>query len=138
VAFRCRNRYDLSRADARPWLYGIVSNLMARHRRAEVRRWRALARAAAPAAEETMADDVADRVGARALRRELTAALVELPARQREVILLIAWAELDYAEAAEALGVPLGTVRSRLHRARAALRASLAELIGDEEVTCHG
>ncbi|MBK3584480.1 sigma-70 region 4 domain-containing protein, partial [Streptomyces sp. MBT57] len=55
----------------------------------------------------------------------LAAALAGLSARNRDVLLLIAWGDLDYAEAAEALGIPIGTVRSRLHRARNALRETL-------------
>jgi RNA polymerase sigma-70 factor (ECF subfamily) len=52
-------------------------------------------------------------------------AVADLPAEQREVLLLVAWADLDYAGIARALGVPPGTVRSRLHRARQRLRRQL-------------
>ncbi|WP_434101016.1 RNA polymerase sigma factor [Streptomyces microflavus] len=131
IAFQRRRRYDLSRPQALPWLYGIVTNLIGRHRRAEARRLRALSRVAltAPAegrgAGDAMADRVVARVGAENTRRSLAAALAGLSARNRDVLLLIAWGDLDYAEAAEALGIPIGTVRSRLHRARNALREAL-------------
>ncbi|MBE8475012.1 RNA polymerase sigma factor [Streptomyces justiciae] len=130
VAFQERRRYDLTRLHARPWLYGIVTNLVGRHRRAEARRLRALARAAATGigdgdGGEALADRVTARVGAERTRAELAGALAELPARYRDVLLVIAWGDLDYAEAAEALGIPVGTVRSRLHRARAKLRVAL-------------
>lgn len=127
IAFQQRRRYDLSRPHARPWLYGIITNLVGQHRRSEARRLKALSRVAAtsPAEGEPLADRVAARVSAESSRAELAGALAELPARHRDVLLLIAWGDLDYAEAAEALDVPLGTVRSRLHRARTKLRRAL-------------
>ncbi|MGW8887372.1 RNA polymerase sigma factor [Streptomyces sp. NPDC055749] len=131
IAFQRRRRYDLSRPHALPWLYGIVTNLIGQHRRAEARRLRALSRVAVTAPAEgrgegdAMADRVVARVGAEDTRRSLAAALAGLSARNRDVLLLIAWGDLDYAEAAEALNIPMGTVRSRLHRARKALRAAL-------------
>jgi RNA polymerase sigma-70 factor (ECF subfamily) len=122
VAFARRRRYDLARPDARPWLYGIATRLISGHRRTESRRLSALSRTPVPDGSEPMADRVAEELTARAARPELHAALAALPARQRDVVLLLAWAELDYQEIAEALHVPVGTVRSRLHRARVALR----------------
>ncbi|MFF6994513.1 RNA polymerase sigma factor [Streptomyces sp. NPDC008313] len=129
TAFQQRHRYDPARGagvDARPWLFGIATNLVGRHRRAEARRFKAMARVPAPADhDEPLADRAADRVVARAVRRELAAALAALPARHRDVLLLVAWADHSYEEAAEALGIPVGTVRSRLHRARGKLRETL-------------
>jgi RNA polymerase sigma factor (sigma-70 family) len=125
VAFQRRHSYDVARLDARPWLFGIATNLMRTHRRTEARRWRALAREAAGVQDESVADAVAARVTAQAVRRELTETLARLPARQRDVLLLYAWEELDYGQIAIALAVPIGTVRSRLHRARKALQAAL-------------
>ncbi|GAA2597067.1 RNA polymerase sigma factor [Streptomyces lienomycini] len=129
TAFQQRHRYDPARsagADARPWLLGIATNLVGRHRRAEARRFRAMARVPALADhDEPLADRAADRVVARAVRRELAAALAALPARHRDVLLLVAWGDLGYGEAAQALGIPVGTVRSRLHRARSKLREAL-------------
>ena len=125
AAFRARQRYDLERPDARPWLYGIAANMIGRHRRAESRRLHALAReagrvGAGPAM--ATADEIAGRLDAVALRRELLTALARLSAGDRDVLLLIAWAGLSYAETATALGIAPGTVRSRLHRARKKVR----------------
>ena len=101
IAFDRRRRYDLAQPEARPWLYGIASNLVARHRRAEMRRYRALARAAVGHAAED--GDVAGRLDAAALRGRLAAALAKIADRDREVLLLVAWAQLSCEEAAAAL-----------------------------------
>ena len=118
VAFRRRTAYDLSCADSRPWLYGIAVNLLRGHRRSEARRLAALARAA------DSRDDVEGGIG-EGLDPSLAAALADLSYEERSLILLFAWAELSYEQLAEALALPLGTVRSRLSRTRAKLRASL-------------
>jgi RNA polymerase sigma factor (sigma-70 family) len=125
VAFQRRGDYDLDRADARPWLYGIATNLIRNHRRAEARRWRAMAREATGAGHEPEADSAAERMTAQAARGDLARVLAGLSARQRDVLLLYAWAELEYEEIAQALGLPIGTVRSRLHRARQAMKEGL-------------
>jgi RNA polymerase sigma factor (sigma-70 family) len=128
VAFDRREAYDLARPDARPWLYGIASNLIARHRRAELRQYRAMARAGLAEAADGHAERVAGRVDAEALRGRLAAALAEVRDRDRDVLLLVAWAQLSCEEAAQALGIPAGTARSRLHRARRSTRAALGGL----------
>jgi RNA polymerase sigma factor (sigma-70 family) len=113
-AFDNRRRFDSSRNDARPWLLGIAANLLRRHWRTEKRRLEAYARSAGrvdAAVSEPVAGDLA-----RALR--------SLPRREREPLLLLAWADLGYEEIALALGVPVGTIRSRISRARARLRGS--------------
>jgi RNA polymerase sigma factor (sigma-70 family) len=126
IAFQRRHTFDLARADARPWLFGIATNLVGRHRRAEARRFKALSRLPEPVEhEEPVADPAVARAGATGGRRDRTAALAGLSARHRDVVLLIAWAGLDYEEAAHALGVPVGTIRSRLNRARSKLREAL-------------
>ena len=125
AAFRRRKRYDLCRADARPWLYGIAANVIGKHRRAEVRMLRAFARTGADPVADGHADRVDSRVCAAAVQRELAAALAGLSAGDRDVLLLIAWADLSYEETAAALGIPVGTVRSRLHRARRKVREAL-------------
>ena len=126
IAFDRRRRYDVAHPSARPWLYGIASNLISRHHRAEVRRYRALARSDVAHAVDGFSERVALRVDAEALRGRLAAALIEIADRDREVLLLVAWAQLSCDEAAQALGIRPGTARSRLHRARRKTRAALA------------
>jgi RNA polymerase sigma-70 factor, ECF subfamily len=125
IAFDRRRRYDVAYPDARAWLYGIASNLIARHRRAEVRQYRALARAGRLDAGHGHGDGVEGRLDAQAQRGRLAAALLEIADRDREVLLLVAWAQLTCEEAAQALGIAPGTARSRLHRARRKTRAAL-------------
>jgi RNA polymerase sigma-70 factor (ECF subfamily) len=129
LAFRQRGAYDLTQSCARPWLYGIATNLIARHRRSEIRQYRALARAGIDEVAESFADRVDAAVSAGAVNRRLGAALAALPAGQRDALLLVAWGELSQEEAAAALGVPSGTVRSRITRARGKLRAALGEAV---------
>ncbi|WP_336208340.1 RNA polymerase sigma factor [Nonomuraea sp. LPB2021202275-12-8] len=125
AAFRRRDRYDLSRADARPWLYGIAANLIGKHHRTEIRAYHALARTGVDDVVESYADRVAARVSASAAHRELARALAALSQDERDVLLMIAWADLGYDEVALALDIPVGTVRSRLHRARKKTRDAL-------------
>ena len=125
AAFRQRHGYDLSRADARPWLYGIATNLIGRHRRAERRLYQALARTGRDPVTEPFTDRVDAIVTADSTSRRLAAALARLPAGHRDAILLVTWGELTYEQAALSLGVPVGTVRSRINRARKNLRQAL-------------
>jgi RNA polymerase sigma-70 factor (ECF subfamily) len=127
VAFGKRARYDLARTNARPWLYGIATNLASQHNRDEVREYR-LRSAIVPDPHPVSHDDrVATQVSAQARHRELAAALADLTAGDRDVLLLIAWEGLSYEEVAQALTIPVGTVRSRLNRARRQVRAVLSE-----------
>ncbi|MEU4542003.1 RNA polymerase sigma factor [Nonomuraea dietziae] len=125
AAFRRLTRYDTAHRDARPWLYGIAANLIGKHRRAEVRAYLALARTGTDEVAESYADRVEARVSASAAHQELAEALAVLSPEDREVLLMIAWADFSYEEVARALGIPVGTVRSRLHRARRKTRAAL-------------
>jgi RNA polymerase sigma factor (sigma-70 family) len=127
LAFRQRDRYDVARLDARPWLYGIATNLIGRYRRSEIRLYRALARTGADPVTESFTDRADDRVSASAARGQLATALAALPAAHRDTLLLVAWADLSYEEVARALGVPAGTVRSRISRARTKLRKALGD-----------
>jgi RNA polymerase sigma-70 factor (ECF subfamily) len=87
---------------------------------------RALARTGDdPVLAESFADQVAGQVAASEISRALAPALARLDAGQRDVLLLVAWADLTYQEVAEALGIPVGTVRSRLNRARRKVRTAL-------------
>ena len=124
VAFRRRGSYDMTQPLARPWLYGIATNLIAKHRRTEERHYRMLRRTGADPLPEPLADTVVRRVTAQAQDRKLAGALASLHRRDRDVLLLIAWADLTYEETAVALGIPVGTVRSRLNRTRRKIRAT--------------
>lgn len=118
-AFARRDSYVPVHPTALPWLYGIASRVIADHHRHEQRRLSALARLAT----ETVADD--DAPAASALPGDLVHALRALPQADRETLLLIVLGELTYEETATALGVPVGTVRSRVARARARLKQQI-------------
>jgi len=125
TAFTRRQRYDAARDCARPWLYGIATNLISSHRRQEARYFRALSQAEAPPEWESEEERLADRISAAATRPLLAAALAKLSPGDRDVLLLVALADFGYPEVAEALGIPQGTVASRLSRVRRQLRAAL-------------
>jgi RNA polymerase sigma-70 factor (ECF subfamily) len=124
TAYANWERLDAARP-VRPWLYGIAANLVRRRWRDEERMLRAYARTGVdPVLAED--DDWLGRVDARSRQRELAAALASLRRRDREILLLHAWAELSDAEIAAALSIPVGTVKSRLHRTRERLRNRLS------------
>jgi RNA polymerase sigma-70 factor (ECF subfamily) len=125
TAFRLRGRFDSSRGDRLAWLYGIATNLIRRHRRDEVRGYRAMARLDPADSVASHDERVVTRVNAEHLRGALAAALAGLSAGDRDVLLLIALAGLTYEQTAEALGISYGTVCSRLNRARRKVRAAL-------------
>lgn len=133
-AFRARARYVPLHDTCRAWLLGIASHLIANHRRAEHRRLVAIRREAGRGGAESFvdADAIVDRVAARAVSGELVEALRALDRGDRDALLLYAWADLSYTEIAQALDVPVGTVRSRLHRARGLIRRRLALPDGPE------
>ncbi|WP_432831604.1 RNA polymerase sigma factor [Dactylosporangium sp. CA-092794] len=122
AAFRHRHRYDAERAGARPWLFGILTRELARWHRAEAARYRALARTGVDDVVPGFADRVDAAVTAQALHGPLAGALARLSRGDRDVLLLIAWGDCSYEEVAETLGIRLGTVRSRPHRARRQVR----------------
>ena len=123
IAFERRKTFNAARENALPWLYGIGSNLLLKHRRAEARRLRASARMAADEAPARRASAAA--LDARVLFPRVADAIEALPDGEREALLLFAWEDLSYQSVAEALELPIGTVRSRLNRARARLRELL-------------
>jgi RNA polymerase sigma-70 factor (ECF subfamily) len=127
IAFQARARYDLAYADARPWLYGIATNLIGRRHRAETRFWRLIAQTGVDDTVEPPIDQVTDRVTAQSMRRELATAVAGLPRGQRDVLLLTAAGGLSAEEIASALGIAKGTVHSRLNRARKKMRNVLGE-----------
>ncbi len=123
AALRGRHRYDPARANVRSWLYGIATNHVRQHARSEARALRArgrLERFAEPDADH--AERVSDRIDAAHRVAQLATALTQLPPGDRDVLLLTSWAGLNAAEVGNALDIPAGTVRSRLHRARRWLR----------------
>ena len=126
IAFEKRASFDCARVDARPWMYGIATNLVAKHRRSEARRLHATARLAAEHPSQTDADSVIAAVDAGVVWPKVADAVTQLPDGERDALLLFAWEDLSYAEVAAALDVPVGTVRSRLNRARARLRELIA------------
>ncbi|WP_329019549.1 RNA polymerase sigma factor [Micromonospora rifamycinica] len=125
-AFRARKTYDLHHRDAKPWLFAIAIREVARHHRVEQARYRALLRSPRDRGGD-LADQVAESASAQAWRGPLAEALARLSRRERDVLLMVAWADLTYDEVARALKIPLGTVRSRLHRARQKIRKSLPD-----------
>ncbi|MGV9326913.1 RNA polymerase sigma factor [Streptosporangium sandarakinum] len=125
LAFQRRGSYDPAYGDARPWLYGIATNLMRRRRRQEISMYRALSRTGTDPVVEPFTDEVDRRVTADGQRRRLAAALAGLSRPYRDALLLVTWGDLNYEQAALALGVPVGTVRSRISRARERLRRAL-------------
>jgi RNA polymerase sigma factor (sigma-70 family) len=133
AAFDARGRYRAIGESARPWLYGIASNLLAKRRRGEQRALRAHARAGGR--REQPADEyeaALERADAERLSAAVANALSHLRAPERDTLLLYALSDLSYEEVAFALEVPIGTVRSRLARARARASKDLAGLIEEE------
>lgn len=122
TAFWARRRFDPGRGTVKAWLYGIVTNHLSAHRRRELRAYRAMALSDLSAPEEGHADRVVERVAAGSLRGALAQALADLSRSEREVLLLVALGDLSNTDVAAALGIPYGTVASRLSRARAKLR----------------
>jgi RNA polymerase sigma factor (sigma-70 family) len=127
AAFRARSRYDLSRGNARPWLYGIAIRQIGKHTRAERRYRQALGRAQVETVTADFGDRVADRVTAEQLRPRLAEVLSGLSRQDRELLLLVAWTDLSYEESAQALGVSVSAVKSRLHRIRVRTRQALGQ-----------
>jgi RNA polymerase sigma-70 factor (ECF subfamily) len=126
VAVARLDRFDPGRGSERAWLFGIATNLLRRHWRSEQRRLRAWRRASAR--ESVPGDpllDVAGRLDAAIDAAVVMAEIGELQPEDRDLLLLIAWEECSYAECAEILDIPVGTVRSRLHRIRRQLRVAL-------------
>jgi RNA polymerase sigma-70 factor (ECF subfamily) len=130
-AFRGRARYTVQYADALPWLLGIATNVVGDHRRLERRSILALERLSNERPGEQGATEV--QLGAHMLQ-----ALARLRAADRDALLLVVWGELSYQEAAQALGIPLGTVRSRTARARRVLAADMGADIDFNAISARG
>jgi RNA polymerase sigma factor (sigma-70 family) len=133
-AFTARSRFDLGAASARPWLYGFASNVLRDHLRSQQRRTRAYIHAAEPAGTDAGLPDAMERANAALMAPRLQSALAALPEADRETFLLHVLGELTYGEVALTLHIPIGTVRSRIARARSRLR----ELTADHRQTKGG
>lgn len=127
IALRQRHRFDPARGSVRPWLFGIATKLVAQHRRQEARRYRALAKVGPERGDGGHEEQVVNWVRAEGMQPRLAKALRSLTRDQRDVLLLSALSELSNQEISEALGIPYGTVTSRLSRARAKVKAALGE-----------
>ena len=133
VAFDKRTTFDLNVVDALPWLLGIATTLLKQHARREAVAWKGMV-------AEIAADVVPDaielagaRMDAERSVKRIGTALRRLSPGDRDVVLLHAWGDLDYAGISLALGIPVGTVRSRLNRARRLLRSAL-DIAIDKEI----
>lgn len=125
-AFAGRELYVALHDGAGPWLYGIATNLVHNARRAERRQLLAYGRAAAISSDQPNDFDRADaRVDALQAAPRLATALLELDPGDRDALLLFAWQDLSYKEVGAALGIPAGTVASRINRARRRVRSSM-------------
>lgn len=137
IALERRESFDPEVTSARPWLYGIAANLLHKRRRQEARFLKALARTVRDPGlgilDDRAESAVESRIDAERAAASMSGALAALAARDRDVLLLVAWAELTHAEIAESLSIPVGTVKSRLHRARRELRAHLDQSTAGRE-----
>jgi RNA polymerase sigma-70 factor (ECF subfamily) len=135
TAFERRDRFDTTQEDARPWLLGIATNHIRAQHRSHARGWGLVKRVTAQIAGSSQDDEVdalVDRVDAERASAELKSVLVTLSEGDRDVLLLFAWEDLSYAEIAAALGIPVGTVRSRLNRVRRLLRFALRDVAEED------
>ncbi|MGW7068478.1 RNA polymerase sigma factor [Streptomyces sp. NPDC054855] len=128
-AWRLRGKLDADGGSLRPWLLGVATNVTRNSRRAARRHAAAVARLPRDEAVADFADEVAGRIDDEEQLVLVRAALATLRRGEREVLALCVWSGLSYAAAADALGVPVGTVRSRLSRARTKL-AKRVEPVG--------
>ncbi len=120
IAFRRRGSFDHAWESARPWLLGIAARVAAKNRVTEARHWRAVG-AAAARGETTNGggiEETAGRMDAAAAIRALAPRIAALSAKERDTLFMYAWSDLTPEQIAQAIGVPVGTVWSRLHRIR--------------------
>ncbi len=121
-AFARRVQFDPAAVTARPWLYGFAANIVADHLRSQRRRTRAYVHAIEPDPGPATTTEVDDRFDATLLAPQINRALASLSAAERETFLLFVLGDLSYAEVAAALDIPIGTVRSRIAKARGKMR----------------
>ncbi|WP_042408971.1 RNA polymerase sigma factor [Streptacidiphilus carbonis] len=130
-AWRLRSRVELDGGSLRPWLLGIATNVLRNTRRAARRHGNAVARLPPLAVVPDFVDELTGRLADAAQIAAAKAALQQLRPAEREVFALCVWEGLDHKAVAEALGKPVGTIRSRLSRARKRLRELTREQLAD-------
>ena len=124
-AWRRRDEVDLTHEHVRAWLYGVAINSLRNHRRALRRHRAALQEVAAARPAVLTSEEIEDRRNDERAVREVLDSMKRLPRIEQEALALVVWSGLSYEEAARAMEIPVGTVRSRLNRARARLRQDL-------------
>lgn len=128
-AWRTRRGMQLHEGSLLPWLYAIATNVTRHQHRSTGRHQAALARVASRVTNiPDHADEIINRMGDEQRMRQVLGAFTQLPQRERDVLELAAFASLDYAQIAAALGIPVGTVRSRLSRGRSRLRGIVDDI----------
>lgn len=128
IAIEDLDHYDTARGSQQAWLFGIATNLLRRHWRTEARRLAAMSRygtTRVPDGDPLLRID--EQTDANADLGRVLAAMAELDVEDRDLLVLIAWEGCSYRDAAYALGIPLGTIRSRLHRIRRTLRTAIRQ-----------
>jgi RNA polymerase sigma factor (sigma-70 family) len=138
VAFERRAAFDPTVGAALPWLYGIATTLLKKYVRSEATARRGIL---AAGKADVVTDDIAvleSRVDAESSVRQIDVALRRMAKRDRDVLLLHAWADLSYEDIARALEIPIGTVRSRLNRARRVLRTAIDRGASPQKGVDHG
>jgi RNA polymerase sigma factor (sigma-70 family) len=140
IAFEARLSYVAMHGSALPWLFGIARNLRRSSQRKQHRGDLAFLRLDPPGRSQSPSDDIEQRLDAERLAPVLTNVLSKLSPDEREVLLLLAWGDLSYKEIASVVGAPIGTVQSRLGRARTRLRSALKDAghLPAEETNQHG
>jgi len=124
--------------DARPWLLGIATTLMRKYARLEARAWKGMLASDLARVDVDQFEAADARLDAKSVARRLGRALARLPAGDRDVLLLHTFGDLDYEGISQALSIPLGTVRSRLNRARRKLRIAIDPAAGRDKEEHHG
>ncbi|MBL1115573.1 RNA polymerase sigma factor [Streptomyces sp. 110] len=131
-AWRTRERLEPGDGTLKPWLLGVATNKARNANRGIGRRLAFLARRPAPAPMADFADETAGRIDDARRLAAVRTVFGRLRRGEQEVLALCVWSGLDYAQAAEAMGIPVGTVRSRLSRARARLRTLADQRLVEE------
>lgn len=134
-AFELRERYMSENDNCLPWLYGISSKILSVSRRTKKRHFYRDQRAHEKYKTETITFDSNDGIYTSHECELIHSALMSLKRTEREVILLLAWEQLTYPEIAFALGIPIGTVKSRINRARKTLMHVLTDFSFDDKVS---